>query len=108
MPISTLLGCSAMNRFAASCDATSRLGATSSAPIEPEISIARITVDRAALSVTSAAGRAVATINTASARRNSAGGTCRRQPSDLPIAALIIARLAKRTAPRFLRLSTST
>ena len=88
MPICTSAGWLAMNCLAASCEATMRLGSTSSARIEPETSIARITVPRDEASVITAAGRATARISTVMASSSSAGGTCRRQPSPLPIACL--------------------
>ena len=73
-----VLGVSLMNARAAACAAASRVGFTSSARMLPETSIARITVSCCEGSVTSAAGRASATIISASAARKSAGGTCRR------------------------------
>ena len=56
------------------------VGATSSARIEPELSIASTTVACSRCTVTFTCGRASATPSTLSASRNSAGGTQRRQP----------------------------
>ena len=60
-------GCRAMKAFAASCAATRRLGLTSVARMLPETSIARITVSCCDGSVTTAVGRAIATIISVSA-----------------------------------------
>ncbi len=89
-----VVGCAAMNAFAASCAATRRLGLTSLARMLPETSIARITVSCCEGSVSTAAGRATARIISVSATRNSSGGTCRRKPAPAPWASRINARFA--------------
>src|SRR3982750_2907287 len=94
MPICTLGGWSAMNFLAAACEAWMRLGGTSLARIDPDTSIARITVPRDDASVTTAAGRATAMISTVTASSSRGGGRWRRQPAELPIALLTSARLA--------------
>ena len=60
----------------------------------PETSIARMIVSCCDGSVTTAAGRAIATIISVSAIRNRSGGTWRRKRLPAPIASRIIARLA--------------
>ena len=60
----------------------------------PETSIARMTVSCCVGSVTTAAGRAMATIINVSASRNSSGGMWRRKRWPAPIASLTIVRLA--------------
>ena len=94
MPIRVDRGASVMNFLAASCAATMRVGCTSVARIDPDTSIARITVSCADGSVITAAGRAVARINATSASANSSGGRCRRMRPPGPIAPFTSARLA--------------
>ncbi len=72
-PMRVVFGWSATNARAASCAATIRLGFTSVARMLPETSIARITVSCADGSVTTAAGRAIATSIRISAARNRSG-----------------------------------
>jgi len=60
----------------------------------PDTSIARTTVFSCEGSVITAVGRATATSISASAPRNSSGGTWRRQPAPRPMASLTIDRLA--------------
>ena len=71
-------GWSSMNALAAACAAAMRLGLTSAARMLPDTSIARIIVSCCDGSVTTAAGRAIASIISVSASRNSTGGTWRR------------------------------
>ena len=87
-PMRVVFGWSATNARAASCAATMRLGLTSVARMLPETSIARITVSCCDGSVTTAAGRAIATSISARAPRNSSGGTCRRKRWPALIASL--------------------
>ena len=94
MPILTLLGWSLMNARAASCAAASRVGFTSTARMLPDTSIARMTTSCCDGSVTTATGRAIATIISVSPTRNSAGGTCRRTRWPRPSASRTIDRLA--------------
>ena len=93
-PMRVLLGCSATNARAASCAATMRLGLTSVARMLPETSIERITVSCCDGSVTTAAGRAIATSIRVNAARNSSGGTWRRRRWPALIASLMTERLA--------------
>ena len=85
---------SATNCLAAFCIATRRLGSTSFARMLPEASSAMTMVCFCVGSVTVAVGRAIATISAAIARKNSAGGTWRRNFEPTPIASLIMPRLA--------------
>ena len=71
-------GTSARKALAASCAATMRVGLTSLTRMLREMSMASRIVDRAQGNVTDAVGRARASINSASDRKISAGGTCRR------------------------------
>ena len=73
-PISTLEGCSATKALAAACAAEIRLGSTSVARMLPETSMARMMVWCWDGKVTTAAGRAIATIIAMSATRKSSGG----------------------------------
>ena len=90
-PRSTRIGVVA---FAATCAAASRFGSTSVARMLPETSIASTTVSCCEGSVTTAAGRAIATIIAIRASRNRMGGMCRRSVCAGPSASRIIVRLA--------------
>ena len=94
MPMRVNGGWSAMKAFAASCAATSRFGCTSVARMLPDTSIASTTVLCCEGSVTTAVGRATASSMHVSARRNSTGGTWRRQPGPRPIASRTSGRFA--------------
>ena len=94
MPTRTSFGSSAMNDFAALCAALMRLGATSVARMLRETSIAKTIVCCCDGRVKTALGRAIATIATTSASRNSSGGTWRRIRWPGPIASLTSIRLA--------------
>ena len=85
--------CFSTNARAAAFAASIRFGFMSSASIEPETSIARMTVPSWLGTATTACGRATPIDMKASASRKSAGGTCRRHPGPFPI--------ASRTSERF-------
>ena len=93
-PMRALRGCSSTNALAATCDAVRRFGSTSAARMLPDTSIARMIVSCCEGSVITAVGRATATNSAASASRNSAGGTCLRQPGPRPSASLTSDRFA--------------
>ncbi len=94
MPMRTSDGCSCTNAFAASRAAAIRLGATSVARIDSDVSIARTIVRCSDGSVTVARGRATATMRMTSPSRNSSGGTCRRIRREPAAASRSSARLA--------------
>ncbi len=85
--------------LAASWEATSRFGLTSSARMLPDTSIASMMVRSASGSTIVAVGRASANSSAPSAASISAGGTWRRQPGPLPSAARATPRLASFTVP---------
>jgi len=99
-PTRTSRGSAPTKLLAASCEATRRLGFTSSARMLPETSIARMIVRSASGSVRTAVGRALASSKSAIVASSSAGGTWRRQPAPLPIASRASAMLGSRTALR--------
>ena len=94
MPTFTWRGSSARKALAAFCEATSRLGFTSSARMLPETSMARMMVCWLEGSTMVAMGRAEATSMVAMANSSSTGGTWRRQPPPLPMASRTMDRLA--------------
>ena len=93
-PMRVVFGCSATNARAASCAAAMRLGLTSVARMLPDTSIARITVSCCDGSVTTAAGRAIATIISVNEARYRSGGTWRRRRPPAFCASRTIDRLA--------------
>ena len=93
-PMRVVCGWSSTNARAASCAAARRLGSTSVARMLPDTSIARMIVSCCDGSITTAAGRAMATIISVSASRNSARRHVPAEALPAPIASRTIARLA--------------
>ena len=99
------LGTFARNCFAASFAASSRVGDTSCASIDREMSIASTTVASCRGTRIFACGRAIPTMRNVSASRNRIGGIRRSLPGRRSIRFGTSARLAKRAAPALRRRS---
>ena len=104
----TSFGCCWTNAFAASFAAANRVGSTSVARMLSDTSSAMTMMRCSDGRVTTALGRAMATIVAIIARRKRAGGTWRRNRWPGPIASRTRLRLAYRTACFFFRRSART
>ena len=97
-PIFTLSLCLSTNARAAAFAASMRFGFISSASIDPDTSMARMTVPSWLGTATTACGRATAIAMKARAKMKRTGGTWRRQPGPLPMASRTSERFAYRSA----------
>ena len=107
IPTRNFFGTCARNTVAAACAACSRVGATSFASIERDVSTASTTVASSLFTVTVAWGRATPTTRVASPTSRIARGRWRRRPGERSTTFGRSARLEKRTARRARRRSTS-
>ena len=96
-PICSSSGTRSRKRSAAALAAVSRVGATSVAFIEPDVSVTSITDAFSIGTATVVSGRASASVSPASARQSSAVGTIRRQTGVRGMMAASVGRAGKRT-----------